>query len=167
MKHSKKGMGQFIAWLYELGYMPVIVVHTLAINAHENDAACIKDVTALLEDGTYCVISDETLNCRDLKAIYGICDYIVGTRFHSVIFSLGCGVPGIAIAYVGNKTQGIMHDIGLDDYVIGIDEVTETALEQRFGKLLNEEADVKQKIDCYLKKANDRYNILCSMIRGM
>lgn len=155
----------FIKWLYESGYMPVIVEHTLAINSHENDAACIRDVTAMLDNYMYRIISDKTLNCRDLKAIYGMCDYIVGTRFHSVIFSLGCGVPSIAISYVGNKTLGIMHDIGLDDYVVAIDDVSCEALKKRFEQLLREEMIVKKKINRYLQEADKSYAVLCRKIQ--
>ena len=43
----KNEMSKFIEWLYDQGYMPVIVEHTLAINAHENDNACIKDIISL------------------------------------------------------------------------------------------------------------------------
>lgn len=162
----KTEMASFIKRLYKQGYMPVIVEHTLAVNAHENDGACIKDVTSMVDPECYRVISDPKLNCRDLKAIYSCCDYIVGTRFHSVIFSLGSGVPGLAIAYVGNKTQGIMHDIGLDDYVIQIGDVTADALEKKFFALVENESQVKNKITKYQGRANIQYSILCKMVEG-
>ena len=149
----KKEMASFIQWLYENGMMPIIIEHTLAVNAHENDGACIRDVINMLKEGEYCYISDPKLNCCDLKAIYGQCDYIVGTRFHSIIFAFGSNVPGIAIAYTGNKSQGIMHDIGLDDYVVDIDEVTAKLLIQRFQALQSEESMVRNRIAVYRKKA--------------
>lgn len=162
----KEELDQFIHWLYTQGYMPVIVEHTLAVNAHENDGACIKDVTLKLKKDEYRIISDVKLNCHDLKAIYGCCDYIVGTRFHSVIFSLGCGVPVIAIAYAGNKTQGIMHDIGLDEYVVRIGDVTCEGLKNKFENLTANEAEVKSKISDYQKYADGQYDILCGKIKS-
>lgn len=60
-----------------------------------------------------------------MKAIYSFYDYIIGTRFHSLIFSLSEHVPEIAISYDGYKSVGIMKDMKLDDYVIDIADVTE------------------------------------------
>ncbi|MEK7152652.1 MAG: polysaccharide pyruvyl transferase family protein [Patescibacteria group bacterium] len=54
-----------------------------------------------------------------IKAIYDGLDALVGTRFHSVIFSLTSYVPVLAIEYE-HKTSGIMHDLGLDKWVIKI-----------------------------------------------
>lgn len=151
----KEEMASFIEWLYDEGYMPVIVEHTLAVNAHENDGACIKDVTAMIDKERYRVISDKNYDCHDLKSIYSYCDYIVGTRFHSVIFSFGSEVPGIAIAYTGNKSQGIMHDMGLDDYVIGIDKVKSNLLKKRFIMLIKNEPMVRNKIKKYRERAEE------------
>ncbi len=164
----KKEMANFIKWLFDNGYMPVLIVHTLAINAHEDDSACIRDVTDMLSKETYRLISCEKFDCEDLKAIYGFCDYIVGTRFHSVIFSISSGVPGIAISYTGNKSQGIMHDIGLDDYVVNISNVSSSWLSKSFEKLLKNEEDINNKIRVYNKrviKGRKQLEQLCSKVK--
>ena len=145
----KSEMASFIEWLYSQNYMPVIVEHTLAVNAHENDGACIRDVTSMLSSEKFCVISKNSFDCYDLKCIYSYCDYIIGTRFHSMIFAFGSNIPGIAISYTGNKSQGIMHDIGLDNYVIEIDKVNAEILEEKFLDLLKNETEVVAKIDQY------------------
>lgn len=72
-----------------------------------------------------------------------------------MIFSFGSDVPGIAISYTGNKSVGIMHDMGLDDYVMDINEVTAENLKRKFIQLLNDEVAVKQKIREYRKFAAD------------
>lgn len=145
----KYEMAKFIEWLYEEGHMPVVIEHTLAVNAHENDGACIKDVIQMVSEEKYRFITDKSYDCHDLKAIYSFCDYIVGTRFHSVIFSLGSEVPGIAISYTGNKSAGIMHDIGLDDYVVDISDVSCGKLSKLFTMLINEQATVMVKVNNY------------------
>lgn len=154
-KTFKKEMAIFIEWLYDHEYMPVIIEHTLAVNAHENDGACIKEVTNLMPKEKYRIVSDTKYDCYDLKCIYSFCDYIIGTRFHSVIFSFGSDVPGIAIAYTGNKSQGIMHDIGLDDYVVNIGDVSSKILITKFKKLINEKESVRDKISKYREHAED------------
>ncbi|WP_125605040.1 polysaccharide pyruvyl transferase family protein [Lapidilactobacillus bayanensis] len=161
----KKEMANFIEWLFDSGYMPVLIVHTLAINEHEDDSACIREVTSTLSKKEYRLVSCENFDCEDLKSIYSFCDYVVGTRFHSVIFSISSGVPGIAIAYTGNKSQGIMHDIGLDDYVVNISDVSSMRLSKCFEKLLMNESEVNTKIRMYNEKVikeRKRLEQLCS-----
>ena len=146
----KRGVTDFVEWLYEQGYIAVFVNHTLAVNSHENDYACITEVAKMLPEGHYRVISNSDYDCQDLKRLYSFCDYIVGTRFHSVIFSLASGVPGLAISYVGNKSVGIMADMGLADYVLHIGSVTSDELEAKFTALVRNEGDVKDKLEAYM-----------------
>lgn len=146
-------MSIFIKWLYENEYMPVLVEHTLAINTHENDGECIKQVIAKLDSSMYRVISEKTYDCQDLKFIYGLFSYIVGTRFHSIIFSFGNKIPGIAISYVGNKSFGIMKDIGLEDFVIDIKDVNSKQLIKKFEYLVSNKNKVKEMISNYCELA--------------
>lgn len=124
--------------------------HTLAVNSHENDFACITDISKMLPDKIYRVISNTDYDCRDLKCLYSYCDYIVGTRFHSVIFSLASGVPALAISYVGNKSVGIMSDMGLSDYVLHIDSVSAEELKAKFASLVQNKEEVKAKLNTYM-----------------
>lgn len=158
-------MAAFIRWLYKNGYMAVVVEHTLAVNAHENDRACIDSVISQLDKSEYRLVADDCFDCHDLKCVYGFCDYIVGTRFHSVIFSLSSNVPAIAITYTGNKGQGIMHDMELDDYHIGIGEVRAERLAKMFTKLVENEVLVRRKILTYLNNAEKQKMELCSRIK--
>lgn len=160
-KKYKNEIRKFANYLYKNGYMPVFVEHTLAINAHEDDGRCIREIVSKMDIHTYKVISDKKYNCKDLKEIYGQFDYIIGTRFHSMIFSFGMGIPGIAIAYTGNKSQGIMKDMGLSDYVVSIYHVTAENLIERFEKLVQSKDEVKQKINNYILEARKkRSNII-------
>lgn len=98
---------------------------------------------------SYCSTSpeiiEERLDHTALRALYGGLDYIVGTRFHSVIFSLSTGTPALAIEYE-HKTSGIMSDLGLADWVIPIGEVTAAALCQRFAALEEARSDYEKHI---------------------
>lgn len=161
----QQAMAGFIVWLHSKGYTPVVIEHTRAVNAHENDGECIRGVLSLISPGVCSVISDESLDCLELKGIYGCCDYIVGTRFHSVIFSLSNGVPGLALSYVGNKTKGIMHDIGLDDYVLDIASVSSDELKRKFQRLVENESSVRGKVEIYRERAEEGFAQLVDKVR--
>ena len=51
--------------------------------------------------------------------------FVIAMRFHSVVFSVTCNTPCIAIDYhYGNgKITGFMSEVGLNDFVINIDEI--------------------------------------------
>ena len=152
----------------DLGFIPVFVVHTRAENAHENDEICIDEIIEQIEKGVkYIKVKDDNLTCVDLKNIYSLCEAIIGTRFHSVIFSLANLVPAIAITYGGNKGQGIMRDMGLQDYAIKIEELNYTKLYEKLNLLLNHKEEQKKKIQEYLNDANDRYNIMLKKIQRL
>jgi len=68
-------------------------------------------------------------NSMQLKNMYSNMDIFIGTRLHSVIFSLSCNVPSINIAYHGTKSQGILSGIeGFEELVLSIDTLTEDIL---------------------------------------
>jgi colanic acid/amylovoran biosynthesis protein len=62
-----------------------------------------------------------------LQSAYGNMDVFLGTRLHSNIFALTRHVPVVAIAYQ-DKTLGVMHMLGLDEWVIRIDDIRDGAL---------------------------------------
>jgi len=78
---------------------------------------------------------NENLTCRELKLLYSHFEFFVGTRFHSVIFSLTSKVPSIAIGYGGNKAKGIMSFFELENYTVSIDDVESKQLIKMFDSL--------------------------------
>lgn len=143
----------FIKWLSDEGYHAVLVAHTMGPGAHEDDRVAINDIVAASQTMSYSIIEDQHLTCRDLKTLYGQLDFLVGTRFHSIIFAMSLGVPSLAVAYGGNKGQGIMGDLGLADYVIPIEGLTLSHLKAKFCDLVANEAKIKGQMEAYIKKA--------------
>lgn len=140
------GFVGFVMNLIDGGYHVTFMAHTLGPSSHEDDRIAIKDVINLLPEkiqGKISYIEDYELGCKEVEKIYSYYDYMIGTRFHSVIFSLNVGVPSIAIAYGGNKSKGIMSVIGNGDFCIDMDKVNEDLLKDKFNDLVKER-------DCYL-----------------
>ena len=132
------------------------MAHTLGPSAHENDSLAIKEVMNQLDKETFSNVSfieDYDLNCRDVEKIYSYYDYMIGTRFHSVIFSLNVNVPSIAIAYGGNKGKGIMNVLGNDDFSIDMDKICYDTLVDKFEKLVRER-------DIYLENLKEKRRMI-------
>lgn len=134
----KNSVVTFIEYICSKGYGVTFFAHTLGPSSHEDDRIALQEVFELLSDNiksniTY--IEDKELNCQDVEKIYSYYDFMIGTRFHSVIFSLNVGTPSIAIAYGGNKGKGIMEDLGNSDFSIDIDKLESDTLVTLFDNL--------------------------------
>jgi colanic acid/amylovoran biosynthesis protein len=159
-------MREFIVWLYETGYMPLVIEHTFAITTHENDGDCIRDVLKNIDERFYRLMANRNINCRELKSIYGCCDYIIGTRFHSLIFSLSNLVPGIAISYDGYKSVGIMKDMNLERYVVDISEVKAERLCEMFTDMVEKKEEIRENIRNYIDRANQKRKELIKLLNS-
>ena len=116
-----------------------------------------------------------TYDHYELKNLYSRLDFLVGTRFHSVIFSLTSYVPALAIEYE-YKTGGIMKDLGLSEWVIPIEKVTADNLHEKFRQILSEGDRYKQQLEkvlpSYILKAKKvesqiRYAYQDSMLQNV
>jgi colanic acid/amylovoran biosynthesis protein len=70
------------------------------------------------------VLLEDDLSPGDLQHLYARCRILVGTRMHANILAMCVNTPVVAIAYQP-KTTGIMAVMGLDDWVLSIDDVSE------------------------------------------
>lgn len=98
-----------------------------------------------------------------IKAIYDGLDVLLGTRFHSVIFSLTSYVPVLAIEYE-HKTSGIMRDLGLDKWVIKIEDVTTAGLTRALHDLLQNSNEYKLYLRRHLPQYTRRARKTISMV---
>lgn len=113
----------------------------------DDDRVCERRIVG------YCagdpLMVDEVVDYRDLKGLYDECTLLLGTRFHSVIFSLTSGVPCVAIEYE-HKTRGIMADLGLGEWVVPIADVTHDRLWALAEPLLKDSAAYLDILDANL-----------------
>ncbi|MFG3200087.1 polysaccharide pyruvyl transferase family protein [Streptomyces sp. NPDC048208] len=113
----------------------------------DDDRVCERRIAG------YCagdpLVVDEVVDYRDLKGLYDECVLLLGTRFHSVIFSLTSGVPCVAIEYE-HKTRGIMADLGLGEWVVPIADVTRDRLWALAEPLLKDPAPYREILDAAL-----------------
>lgn len=62
---------------------------------------------------------------------------VIGMRYHSNIFSAKMGTPFISVSYE-QKMQGFMEKIGLSQYCIKLEDLTQDKLKEKFLDLENE-----------------------------
>lgn len=99
-----------------------LVSHTQGPTKIEDDRIVVEDIYKLIKNKENTVIINEDLSPTELMSLYSQSKFVVGTRFHSIIFALIGKRPCIAISYSGPKAHGIMQMFGLEEFVINIDE---------------------------------------------
>lgn len=124
-------------------FVPQVIVE------HGNDANVAKEIKNLMKDKykNNFVILEDDIHPTEIKQLIWNFDFFIGTRMHSNIFATSMGVPTIAIAYE-KKTNGIMHTVELDDYVLEMNSITRDKLKKISDKQLVE----RKKIENHLSK---------------
>ncbi|MEN5434781.1 polysaccharide pyruvyl transferase family protein [Sphingobacterium faecium] len=148
------------------GYKVALCNQSLGPNSHEDDRNAIKDLLKEVQDPNVIWIN-ENLTCDVLKAVYSNFYFFVGTRFHSIIFSLTSLVPSIAIGYGGNKAKGIMGDFRLDNYVVQIQDVYPEQLIKMFDQAISEYSEIKIQLEESMSLVMKSRNRLLSDIQGL
>jgi colanic acid/amylovoran biosynthesis protein len=163
----ESSLGAFVDWLHESRGASVTLIPQVTSDYHDDDDRNISCRIASHCASTPKVITTP-MSHVDLRALYGSLDYLVGTRFHSVIFALTAGTPALAIEYE-HKTSGIMRDLGLADWVIPIREVTAARLSERFTSLetatTDYERQLKERLPDYVIRAQGFVEILRRAVR--
>lgn len=111
-----------------------IFPQVIVANSHlgHNDVKISREIEQVFADlglGERVKYHYGDFNPMQLKDMYSLMDIFVGTRLHSVIFSLSNNVPSINIAYHGTKSQGILKSVaGFEKNVISINEISPSSL---------------------------------------
>lgn len=159
-------LSEFCNWLYDEDYYPVLVEHVIANGSNESDLFALNEIVSKLDDNKYYLFTNHNYNCQDLKQLYSNMFAVVGTRFHSVIFSLSESIPCIAITYGGNKGEGIMRDMKLSDYSISMEEVSLNTLKSMFQKLAENYVEYKDVLTTSLDQYRTQRNELVSLLNS-
>jgi len=128
----------------------------------DDDRVVSKAIFDEMTEKEHALVLIENYDYREIKAIYDQLDYLLGTRFHSVIFSLTSYVPAVAIEYE-HKTSGIMHDLGLDDWVVKMEDVTPEVLKPKMSELIKArelyKKQLEQVLPAYIQQAHEAINM--------
>jgi colanic acid/amylovoran biosynthesis protein len=113
----------------------------------EDDRIAAKQVRDRMEDlGDQVYIMEESLSASALRAFYKQIDVMIASRLHSGIFALSVGTPTLFIGYL-TKTRGILEDLGMQEWLIELDNFDEGELIQKLEKLWQNRIQVEEEIN--------------------
>ena len=152
------------------GYHLIFFAHTLGPSSHEDDRIALNEVIQNIDQekrSCFSYVEDSDLDSKDLMGIYSHLDFMIGTRFHSVIFALNMEVPSIAIAYGGNKSFGIMKEMHLVDFVFPIEDFYSGDILKAIKKIEINRIDYLSKIKVHRRYLDLSRKELVSRIKKM
>lgn len=145
------------------GYAVVFIPQVTSISHNDDDRIANQDVYDHMKVKANVYLLKEQFDHHQIKSLYSGIALLIGTRFHSAIFALTSHVPSIAIEYE-HKTSGIMNDLGLNDWVIKIEDVTSGKLFSLSKNLITGQASYKKYLQKivpeYTKRAQSTYKLL-------
>lgn len=128
----------------------------------DDDRIVSRRIAQLAAHPRLLLVDDDTISHHDIMALYSAADFMVGTRFHSVIFSLLAHVPCIAVSYE-RKGRGIMRDLGLEKWVIDMADVDAERLIALVDDLMAEpsyRSQLETAIPAYRSRAQQFVDVL-------
>jgi len=141
----------------------VLFIPQVTASKGDDDRMVSRRVHDLMQYGTQATVIEDEPDHTEIKAIYDKLDILLGTRFHSVIFSLTSYVPVVAIEYE-YKTSGIMRDLGLGNWVVAIEDVSKENLAELLDKLVREKDQYTQRLHDvlppYIEKARQTADLM-------
>jgi colanic acid/amylovoran biosynthesis protein len=139
-------MAGFITWLTGERLATVVLIPQVTFAAWgDDDREVMRRVYARIVEKNRVMLVEDDLSPMQVKALCGAVDFFVGTRMHSNIFALSMGVPSMAIGYQP-KSAGIMHQLGLERWVIEIKDVTLPRLQALFEDLTDHAVEVRENL---------------------
>jgi colanic acid/amylovoran biosynthesis protein len=155
----EKAMAETLDYLVHKHGAYVVFIPQVTAEFHGDDDRIVSEaIFSEMTEKEHALVLTENFGYREIKTIYDQLDFILGTRFHSVIFSLTSYVPAMAIEYE-HKTSGIMQELGLSQWVIKIEDVNPEALKYKMSNLIKKQASYKahlhQVLPQYVKQAHN------------
>jgi colanic acid/amylovoran biosynthesis protein len=146
-------------WLVEERSANIVFASTCTGLAgyHADDRLIAGQVINLMEHGQekgLQILAGE-YTPQDLVEIYEQMDLHIGMRMHSDILAMIAETPVVAIQYQF-KTEGLMEQFGLLDYMIDINNVNKESLRQIVNKALSNRSFISEKIQSELPVVQSR-----------
>lgn len=103
-------------------------------NSFYDERPLATEIIGLMNYKDHARIIEGEYTPQELTGIIGQMDYVIGTRFHSVILAFRMGVPALTIMYE-HKAKGIMKMLGLQRFVCDINEINADELISKINSI--------------------------------
>lgn len=104
------------------------------VSSRNNDYQVCKELYRKLPPGRTRLLLDD-LGPEELRREIGRCSILIASRFHSMISALCTCTPVLVTAW-SHKYREVLEVFGCEEYILDLEDMTATALENRLLKLI-------------------------------
>ncbi|MEW6989448.1 polysaccharide pyruvyl transferase family protein [Colwelliaceae bacterium 6441] len=116
----------------------IVFPHVIGPTELEDDRRISDDFFKLCEHPQVDLLN-ENLDINSTLSLYKNAKFVIGTRFHSVVFALCQETPAVAISYYGPKAKGIMQYIKMSSLCLDINSINATDINELVTQCLKAE----------------------------
>jgi len=142
--------GNFINFLIEREYLPVLIPYSMkpdSNNRHNNDLPVINNILKYVNRKGDLIYVKEDYSFLELRALIGLTDFYVASRFHSMISALYMKRPVLVFGWGYHKYNEVMDEFELSDYIFSFNNISKNNLIEGFEKIVRDKDFIKKKID--------------------
>jgi polysaccharide pyruvyl transferase WcaK-like protein len=115
----------------------VLIPHSISPTYYINDDIyAIEGIYRLIRNKGRVRLIENDYDARELKGIIGFCDFFIGCRMHANIAAISQNIPTIALGW-SHKYCGIMKRVGMEAYVINLENVSFEELKTKVDSLFS------------------------------
>lgn len=113
------------------------------------------------KEGVYVI--DQEYNSAELKAIIGRLDFLIASRFHSVVASLSMRVPVMVLGWA-HKYLELMRMVGQEDHVLDYKDAGYEDLKARLDEKWPKREEIRQKLEIRVPELEQSARTAASMV---
>lgn len=136
-----------------------VIFLPMHIEPPDDDRVPARECARLIQDPKVLSrvhLAERQYGPREMKALLGAMDAVVGVRFHSLVLSASMGVPNYALGYAG-KTAALMDFLGRKQYSQSVRELDADRLKRDVGALFAALQEQRRTLAQRNKTINARY----------
>ena len=134
---------------------------------HSNDLPLCREIYALVRDDEHCHLIEDEIDCLSYGPFVRQFDFIVASRFHSIVHAYREGVPALVLGWA-IKYQALTALLGQERYVFDItaDQVDAALLAERLNRLISRSAEESEAIRSNLEttRSNSCFDLCRSVL---
>lgn len=147
-------MKKIVQQVYSMTKLPILFVpHTrnctsaVGVNNGGDDAVVCADIMASLQDSEIPVeILLGGYNAKELKSVIAGAEFMIGSRYHSLIAAMSSGVPSLALGW-GHKYYEMFELFGMEKYVFEYHEFNEETILSKVQELVENYVNLQKQIE--------------------
>lgn len=143
------------------GLKPLFIPQVTVRHHGKSDNDIINETKeALKSNNVTSEFYNQDLTVFEMMALYKNCVLLIGTRLHSCILAANVGTPISPIRYQGFKTQGIVTELGQENLLLDIHNITAEELKKNIDYIIANQDKIKNELEIQTNKFIEEFETI-------